>query len=207
MKEGTVAVGFLHGGEWSACFGMSLVELYLVDATIGSHRLVRQLPKFCAAGGLVAGRNEVAEKFLDATDCEWLWMVDSDMGFGPTTVDDLISAADPDSRPVVGGLCFALRANGPGMFHGEKYVIVPSAYRWVETADEVGFQSILDLPADGGLMEVSLRQSLKMSHDDVTIFFTRPIAATIMGIVVVIVLWPLLSRLFVRQELSARPGS
>jgi len=50
----------------------------------------------------------------------------------------------------------------------------------------------------GGLMEVSLRQSLKMSHDDPTIFFTRPIAATIMGIVIVIVLWPLLTRLFVK---------
>lgn len=154
MKPGTVAVGFLHGGEWSSCFGMSLVELYLVDATIGSHRLVRQLPKFCAAGGLVAARNEVAEKFLDATDCEWLWMVDSDMGFGPTTVDDLIGAADADSRPVVGGLCFALRRDHPGMFHGEKYVVVPAVYRWVETDVEVGFQSILELP-DDTLMEVS----------------------------------------------------
>ena len=47
----------------------------------------------------------------------------------------------------------------------------------------------------GGLMEVSLRQSLKMSHDDVTIFFTRPIAATIMAIVIAIVLWPILSSL------------
>lgn len=47
----------------------------------------------------------------------------------------------------------------------------------------------------GGLMEVSLRQSLKMSQDDVSIFFTRPIAVTIMAIVFVIVLWPLLARL------------
>lgn len=154
MNPGTVAVGFLHGGKWSACFGQSLTELYLVDATIGSHRLVQQLPKFCAAGGLVDGRNEIAEKFLDLTECEWLFIVDDDMGFGPTTVDDLIAAADPDTRPVVGGLCFALRSDGPGVFHGQKYVIVPSAYRWVETADEVGFQSILDLP-DDTLMEVS----------------------------------------------------
>jgi putative tricarboxylic transport membrane protein len=54
----------------------------------------------------------------------------------------------------------------------------------------------------GGLMEVSLRQSLKMSHFDVTIFFTRPIAATIMGVVIVIVLWPLLSRLFPKTALK-----
>jgi putative tricarboxylic transport membrane protein len=54
----------------------------------------------------------------------------------------------------------------------------------------------------GGLMEVSLRQSLKMSHFDVTIFFTRPIAATIMAIVIVIVLWPLLGRLFPKRALK-----
>jgi TctA family transporter len=42
-----------------------------------------------------------------------------------------------------------------------------------------------------------------MSHDDVTIFFTRPIAATIMGIVIVIVLWPVLSRLFGKPPKAA----
>jgi putative tricarboxylic transport membrane protein len=47
----------------------------------------------------------------------------------------------------------------------------------------------------GGLMEVSFRQSLKMSHDDPTIFFTRPISATIMVIVIAIVLWPVLNAL------------
>jgi putative tricarboxylic transport membrane protein len=48
----------------------------------------------------------------------------------------------------------------------------------------------------GGFMEVSMRQSLKMSHADLSIFFTRPIAATIMIAVIVILLWPLLSRMF-----------
>jgi putative tricarboxylic transport membrane protein len=47
----------------------------------------------------------------------------------------------------------------------------------------------------GGFMEVSMRQSLKMSHADLSIFFTRPIAATIMIAVIVILLWPLLSRI------------
>ncbi|MGZ8209487.1 MAG: tripartite tricarboxylate transporter permease [Burkholderiales bacterium] len=54
----------------------------------------------------------------------------------------------------------------------------------------------------GGFMEVSMRQSLKMSHADVSIFFTRPIAATIMAIVIVIVLWPMLSRLRPRAPMQ-----
>lgn len=47
----------------------------------------------------------------------------------------------------------------------------------------------------GGLMEVSLRQSLKMSQGDLTTFFTRPLAATIMVVVIIIVAWPVLKRL------------
>jgi len=52
----------------------------------------------------------------------------------------------------------------------------------------------------GGFMEVSMRQSLKMSHADISIFFTRPIAAVIMISVIVILLWPLLSRLRPRSS-------
>lgn len=156
MNPGTVAVGWLDDGRWSACFGQSLLDLCLVDATIGSHRIVPggvKLRKYAGANGIVAGRNDVAAKFLD-TECEWLFMVDADMGFGPTTVDDLIAAADPKARPVVGGLCFALRQDRAGVFYGDKFVIVPTVYRWVDTDDATGFQSILDVP-ENAMMEVS----------------------------------------------------
>jgi len=43
----------------------------------------------------------------------------------------------------------------------------------------------------GGYLEVSLRQSLKMSMGDVTTFFTRPLSASIIAVAVVIILWPL----------------
>lgn len=157
MNPGTVAVGFLDDGHWSYCFGQSLIDLYLVDATIGTHRMIpagRQLRKHASAGGLVACRNEIAGRFLDTTGCEWLFMVDTDMGFGPDTVDRLIAAADPEARPVVGGLCFKLHHEGPGAFYGEKYLILPTAYAWVETPDAVGFAPLRTLP-DDALLEVS----------------------------------------------------
>ena len=56
----------------------------------------------------------------------------------------------------------------------------------------------------GGFLEVSLRQSLKMSQGDVTIFFTRPIAATLMAVVIVIVLWPLLTRFGFKPPLKEK---
>lgn len=150
MKAGSVAVGFLDPGSWSHCFGQSLIDLYLVDA-FGSKRMVpngKQLRDNAQAGGIAKGRNQIAERFLDATDCEWLFMVDSDMGFAPDTVDRLIAAADPESRPVVGGLCFALRRDTPGEFYGQKYVVIPTCYEYVDTDDEVGFRSIIDYPRD-----------------------------------------------------------
>lgn len=153
MKAGTVAVGFLDPGHWSHCFGQSLIDLYLVDA-FGSKRMVphgKQLRDNAQAGGIVSGRNSIAEKFLDNTECEWLFMVDSDMGFAPDTVDRLIAAADPAKRPVVGGLCFSLRRDTPGEFYGQKYVVVPTCYEYVDTDSDVGFRSIVDYPRDAML--------------------------------------------------------
>ena len=150
MKAGTVAVGFLDPGHWSHCFGQSLIDMYLVDAH-GSKRMVphgKQLRDNAQAGGIVAGRNQIAAKFLDATECEWLFMVDSDMGFAADTVDRLIASADPAARPVVGGLCFSLRRDTPGEFYGQKYIVVPTCFEYVDTDAEVGFRSIIDYPRD-----------------------------------------------------------
>lgn len=156
MNPGTVAVGFLDPGSWSACFGLSLIDLYLVDAH-GPRRIIphgRQLRNLCGTGGLVAGRNEVAAQTLDATDCEWLWMIDTDMGFGPATVERLIRAADPVERPVVGGLCFKLQRDGVGPFYAQRYLILPAVFRAGETDDTVGFAPLRVLP-DDTVMEVS----------------------------------------------------
>ena len=50
----------------------------------------------------------------------------------------------------------------------------------------------------GGQLEVSLRQSLKMSEGDISTFFTRPISGVIMVVVIVIILWPILNRFLIK---------
>jgi len=150
VNEGTVAVGFLDPGKWSHCFGQSLIDLYLGDA-FGSKRMVphgKQIRQWAGAAGIIAGRNKIAAQFLDSTECEWLFMVDSDMGFAANTVDALIESADPVERPVVGGLCFALRKDTPGEFYGQKYVVVPTLYELIDSETEFGFRSIVDYPRD-----------------------------------------------------------
>ena len=54
-----------------------------------------------------AARNYLVAEFL-TTGMDWLWFVDSDMEFPPDALDRLLAVADPETRPVVGGLCFSL---------------------------------------------------------------------------------------------------
>lgn len=151
VDEGSVIPCFLDGGHWSACFGLSYLELTLRDA-LSSQRIVREggtyLRKVTGAAGIAEGRNELAAQFLDNTDGEWLWFIDTDMGFAADTVDRLVEAADPIERPVVGGLCFALRRVARKDFHADRYGIIPTVYSYVETGDEIGFAPVEMYPRD-----------------------------------------------------------
>lgn len=148
---GSVVVGFLDDHHWSACFGLSLRDMYLRDAA-GPRRIIRaggrELRKVAGTGGVPEGRNEVVREFLDSTDGEWLFMVDTDMGFAPDTVDRLVDAADEHRRPVVGGLCFAHRRAAAGEFHSELNGVVPTIYDWLETDVESGFSPVEQYPRD-----------------------------------------------------------
>lgn len=151
MKSGTVVVGFLDGGTWSACFGLSYRDLLLWDM-LGSNRIIREggkeLRQVCGTGGIVAGRNRVAADFLDNTDGEWLWFVDTDMGFAQDTVDRLISYADRNTSPVVGALCFKQTRQAKGDHFAERYLIQPTLYEYVELETEVGFRPMMSYPRD-----------------------------------------------------------
>jgi GT2 family glycosyltransferase len=148
---GAVTVGFLHPGYYQACFAESLKELLFFDAT-GAQRIVShdfgQLGKNCGSGGIVDGRNQLARVMCDESQAEWLFMVDSDMGFAPDTVERLIAAADPILRPVVGGLAFAQKTDGKASFGGIRYRCQPTIYRWYDQDDKVGVVPQFDYPRD-----------------------------------------------------------
>lgn len=147
MIEGTVAVGYLDPGTWSATFGRCLLDLCLCDLA-GPQRLRMQLQNRCRSGGIVDGRNEVARQFLDSTECEWLWFIDSDMGFAADTVESLLASADPIDRPVMGALAFKLHRDGPSSFYGDRFTVLPTVFDWYEDEQKVGFRSIPDYPRD-----------------------------------------------------------
>lgn len=148
---GSVVVGYCDGGTWAACFGLSYRDLIMHDM-LGPQRIVREggkeLRKVAGTMGVAGGRNDIARDFLDATDGEWLWMVDTDMGFAPDTVDRLVESADPQLRPVMGGLCFAIKRQARGDLWAERYRIAPTVYEYLDLGDEVGFRPILDYQRD-----------------------------------------------------------
>jgi hypothetical protein len=152
VKAGTVVVGYLDPGQWSACFGLSYRDLCLFDLGT-SQRIMRaggkDLRGVVGTMGVAEGRNKIARDFMDATDAEWLFMIDTDMGFARDTVDRLVASADKYHRPVMGGLCFAIKRQRQGDLYAEKFRIAPTVYDMVQTPDgELGFRPIVDYPRD-----------------------------------------------------------
>lgn len=131
IGEGTVFVGFCHRLDVKVRFMNSLMELFDHDRD-GERRIVGR----CAllSGPRIAeARSQICDAFMkhryEKVDedgnvtiaaPEWLLMLDDDMQFSPTLVEDMLRSADRVNVPVLGGLCF-------GGVHGSK--VFPTIYR------------------------------------------------------------------------------
>ncbi|MFA5712161.1 glycosyltransferase family 2 protein [Mycolicibacterium sp.] len=159
MSEGNgrVQIAYLHRHTVSHSWVESMMRLVGYDAA-NRGRITNTAGPFMIsadAGGLVEARNLGVQRFLDETDHEWLWFVDTDMGFLPDTVDRLVDAADPDERPVVGALCFALREMSYDGYGGRRCIPAPTLYMPAKTADGVvGFSNRWEFP-DNTVLQVA----------------------------------------------------
>jgi len=113
-----VVVAYLHPGHVAGDFAKSLLNVSMrYPGLIGGQIAIH------AGANISRARNQVTEAFL-STKFDWLWMVDSDMTFDPDAVVNLLSAAEVDERPIVGGLCFAAFPTDGG------YAIHPTIYQF-----------------------------------------------------------------------------
>jgi hypothetical protein len=137
-----VLVAYLHPNTVSHSFSDSLMRLVSHDL-VNHGRVIRSggpVMFRCGVGGLIEARNDVVRHFLDESQADWLFLVDSDMGFAPDTVDRLLEAAHPVERPVMGALCFAWRETTPDGMQGWVTAPVPTLYDWARKLDgEFGF--------------------------------------------------------------------
>lgn len=100
--------------------------------------------KTAGAGGLAGARNEVTAHWLDQTSAEWLWFIDSDMGFEADTLDRLYGVAKHHGIPALGALCFTSRLGEADGMGGYRPNIFPTLYGW----DGAGFKISANVPKD-----------------------------------------------------------
>lgn len=138
----SVALAYVHDKDVTHSFHDSLTNMVLWDAGGPQHffGVVNPLKMRCSLSveALVGARNKVAQQVVDGS-YDWLFWIDTDMGFEPDIVHRLVSAADPTTRPIVGGLCFANREGDADGFSGFETHAVPTILDWSETRTPRGY--------------------------------------------------------------------
>lgn len=141
-----VSMGFLFEEEMKSSFVLSWVRQLGFDGeNQGRIWAGGFIPISGTTGDLARGRNEIVMDFLKS-DSQWLWLVDTDMGFEPDVVERLLEAADPVERPVVGALCFAQRQHIPDGANGFRPVAWPTVMDWNVIDGKGGFEVRWDYP-------------------------------------------------------------
>lgn len=145
----SVAIAYVHRDDVAYSWHHSMTQLMDHDLAnnvriwSGGYVTVR-----CGTGDLAAARNRAVKDFLAEARADWLFWVDTDMGFAPDTVDRLFDAADPVERPVVAALTFANREIDNDGMGGRRAVAAPVIMHWAQHGEETGFDTRWDYPAD-----------------------------------------------------------
>jgi hypothetical protein len=142
-KPPTVALAFIHGDAGRVTSFEDSREALLGYDRANAGIITTRMPVRCGTDGLIAARNSVAAQMV-ASDVDWLFWVDTDMGFAPETLYQLLAVADPTERPVVGALCFAARQYAHDGLFGFRTKPQPTIYDWV--VDGAGTPQFLATP-------------------------------------------------------------
>lgn len=144
-----VVVAYVHSNNITYSWHHSMVELIGWD--MARHgRVIRggYLAMRYGTDGISLARNKAALDFLAEKNADWLFWIDTDMGFGPDIVDRLMEAADPVDRPIVGALAFSQREEVDDGMGGWRCRATPTIFDWVNTGDQMGFGIRFDYPAN-----------------------------------------------------------
>lgn len=145
--EGAVVLAYVHSNDVAYSWHHSMIELMGWDFA-NLCRVVRGgfISIRCGTDGLVEARNKAAATFLHEKRGDWLFWLDTDMGFAPDTLDRLMEVADPEDRPIVGGLCFSHRETIADEMGGWRCVPTPTVMDWAHIDEQMGFAVRWDYP-------------------------------------------------------------
>jgi glycosyltransferase involved in cell wall biosynthesis len=150
-RSTAVAVAYVYNGHnVTYSWHHSVIELLGWDIT-HEGRVMRggYVAMKGSTDGLADARNKAVKLFLAERQADWLFWVDTDMGFSPDTVDRLLAAADPEERPVVGALAFTQQEVTPDQMGGWRCRAAPTVYDWTVLDDgQMGFSVRWKYPPD-----------------------------------------------------------
>ena len=105
-----IVIGWIDPGVVDGMFCLSMMEIFgkRIDRIANIMRV--------EAGGLLSrARNEVVAGFMNGSDADWLFMIDSDEHITLEAFDLLIATAHDKLRPFVAGVYFGA-AHGPDIY-------------------------------------------------------------------------------------------
>lgn len=128
-----VAVAYIHSDEvahsWhESMFGLMRWDLEHDGSVMRGGGWIRT--RAGTSDGVVAARNGTVRDFLAVPGLDWLFWVDTDMGFEPDTLDRLLAMADATERPIVGARCYMQQYtsdDGMGGYHARARATI---YDW-----------------------------------------------------------------------------
>lgn len=149
-----VAIAWVHpdAGRVSS-FEDSRDALKDYDAAHNAYIQKKMTVRF-GTDGIVAARNTIAAQLIES-DCDWLLWVDTDMGFEADALDRLMAVADPDRRPIIGGLCFAARQYAHDGMNGYWTRPQPTLYDWLDNPEGGSGFTITPMYPVSGVMQVA----------------------------------------------------
>lgn len=146
-----VVISYVHPGWVTHTFMQSLLLVLDHDRRSESPSVSGLMPVRFRPVGIADARNQAVRAFL-AGDGEWLWFVDTDMGFRPDALRRLLASADARERPVVGALCYGVLEEDPDDMNGLTTRVVPTLHGW---ADDAKVFTEWEGPVPSGLVPVA----------------------------------------------------
>jgi GT2 family glycosyltransferase len=139
-KSDAVVVAYVHRLDVGYAWHHSMIELLGHDLA-NQQRIMHAgyIAMTAETDGLSKARNKTVETFLEEGKADWLWWIDTDMGFSKDTIDRLMADADPEERPVVGGLAFTARQEKSDDLGGWRILATPTIFDWGQDGDQEGF--------------------------------------------------------------------
>lgn len=132
-----VTIAYPHLDSFGANFVDSVLRVAAYDKGHGNYLLhnsgLLNQGALCAVWGrsveLAHARNTATAAFL-SSDADWLLWWDTDIGVQQDAVEKLMEVADPETMPIVGGLCFVEGDYSHDMHGGLRSSLAPTMYDW-----------------------------------------------------------------------------